>query len=496
MNYFCITVRWFDDRYHGKDARGEPEWPPSPLRLFQALLASAYRSFEVQDSFLPSFRWLQTHLHAPIIVAPRSQPGRPYARFVPNNDSDKKYDRQERLAAKEVRPTLLLDPFPIHYVWKLKEPLPEHYVGHAIRLCEIAKSVTAFGWGVDMAIASGSILSDEHCNTLQGERWFPNDDMTGKLWRIPGDTTLDALIERYKSFVNRLQIDQYTQYADGLRNGCLSDLPPLDESAFRVVGYRRSTDAAQRPFAAFSILKPDASGNRSFETPRRARDVAAWIRHVTGQVCVGWPFGEVAAFIHGHDENGNPLKGDGADSRFMYLPLPTINYKLNRVESIRRVLIAAPADCKDQIDWVRRRLPGQELQNLDGQTVGLLNILPTSDWVLRQYVGESRVWSTVTPVIWPGHDDHDARKAEGILRKAFVHAGVWPELVAAIEELDWRPVGFRAGLDLAHCYRPPDKVQGRQYHVRVRFPYPIWGPLAIGAGRYRGLGAFAAEGEA
>jgi CRISPR-associated protein Csb2 len=171
----------------------------------------------------------------------------------------------------------------------------------------------------------------------------------------------------------------------------------------------------------------------------------------------------------------------------MYLPLPTINAKLNRVESIRRVLIAAPVGCQDRIDWIRRRLSGQELV-WDGKPVGLLNILPRSDWVLQQYTDEARVWSTVTPVIWPGHDDHNPRKAEAILRKAFVDAGLSQEIVDGIEELDWRPVGFRAGLDLAHRYACPENLKGRRYHVRVRFAHSIFGPVVIGAGRYRGLG--------
>ena len=51
-----------------------------------------------------------------------------------------------------------------------------------------------------------------------------------------------------------------------------------------------------------------------------------------------------------------------------------------------------------------------------------------------------------------------------------------------------------AGLDLASRYIPPKNLDHRpRYHVRVRFPHPIPGPLAIGAGRYRGLGLFAAE---
>lgn len=42
---------------------------------------------------------------------------------------------------------------------------------------------------------------------------------------------------------------------------------------------------------------------------------------------------------------------------------------------------------------------------------------------------------------------------------------------------------------------PPDKIKGRMYPVRVRFPHPLRGPLAVGAGRYRGFGLFAAAEE-
>jgi CRISPR-associated protein Csb2 len=323
---------------------------------------------------------------------------------------------------------------------------------------------------------------------------------------VPMPGTLAALVHRHRRFLDRLAAEAF------------QPVPPL--STFATVGYHSVTvasakPAAARPFAAFGILKPDASGNRAFDTPRRAREVAAWTRHAAGLACQGWPFAQVAAFVHGHDANGDRLKGDGADRRFMYLPLPTINSKLNRVEAIRRVLIVAPAGCKDQIDWVRRRLPGQELRNMQGQAIGLLNLLPTSDWVLRQYVGEARGWSTVTPVILPGHDDPDGlrkklnkrrtseeqknllerlnRRIVGLLHKAFSQAGLSPEQVNTIDELEWRKAGFRAGVDWADRYLRPDKLNGPQYHIRVRFRQPICGPLAVGAGRYRGLGVFAAE---
>jgi CRISPR-associated protein Csb2 len=199
MKYLCIAIQWLDDRYHGKDADGEPEWPPSPLRLFQAMLAGAFRRFGESDSFLESFRWLQSkNLPAPTIVSPRAQDGRPFTRFVPNNDSDKELDRQGRLTAKKVQPTFLLDPSPIHYIWRLPEPLSDDDLVHVDVLCEIVKNIVAFGWGVDMAFSSGSVISDGQVSSLKGERWLPNTEMTGARRRIPGPATLDALIDRYR----------------------------------------------------------------------------------------------------------------------------------------------------------------------------------------------------------------------------------------------------------------------------------------------------------
>ena len=71
---------------------------------------------------------------------------------------------------------------------------------------------------------------------------------------------------------------------------------------------------------------------------------------------------------------------------------------------------------------------------------------------------------------------------------------VLPEVIDGITELSWRGIGFRAGLEPATRYELPDRVNGPRYHVRVRFAHPVRGPLAVGAGRYRGLGVFAVEG--
>ncbi len=66
------------------------------------------------------------------------------------------------------------------------------------------------------------------------------------------------------------------------------------------------------------------------------------------------------------------------------------------------------------------------------------------------------------------------------------------ELVADKRGLEYRPVGWFRGLGLAMSYHLPP-IGYPKYHVRVRFRHAVTGPLAIGAGRYRGFGLFASD---
>jgi CRISPR-associated protein Csb2 len=153
------------------------------------------------------------------------------------------------------------------------------------------------------------------------------------------------------------------------------------------------------------------------------------------------------------------------------------------------------------------------------EPVAMLSAIRDSDRNVVHYTRSARVWSTVTPVVLPGFDDPDGlrnklnhrpngphrnadqqkslwerlnRRAVELIEKAFRQAGLPNELIRAAE-LEYREVGFRAGVDLARRYDLPPLKYPR-CHVRVRFPQPIAGPLVVGAGRYRGLGVFAADG--
>ncbi len=89
-------------------------------------------------------------------------------------------------------------------------------------------------------------------------------------------------------------------------------MPPLREYAVR--HYRRSTDPESQPSCVFTILKPDACGNQAFNTARRTRDVAAWVRHAVADVCRDWE--DVATFVHGHSKDGGPNRGPNSNLRF------------------------------------------------------------------------------------------------------------------------------------------------------------------------------------
>jgi CRISPR-associated protein Csb2 len=121
----------------------------------------------------------------------------------------------------------------------------------------------------------------------------------------------------------------------------------------------------------------------------------------------------------------------------------------------------------------------------------VLTILPRSDRVLQDYLDPAQDWSTVTPVLLPRHHGYAPAEAESELRRAFVQAGYAPDLVERLD-LEWRRSGFRAGAELASKYLPPENLANKpRYHVKVRFPRPVPGPIAVGSGRFRGFGLFA-----
>jgi CRISPR-associated protein Csb2 len=155
-----------------------------------------------------------------------------------------------------------------------------------------------------------------------------------------------------------------------------------------------------------------------------------------------------------------------------------------------------------------------------GQPIATLGNASTAEWVTRQYLAPASTWSSVTPVVLPGHDDpgdlrqrlkttRDAeeqarliqklgRRTEALVRKSIREAGYGDEL-AFHSEIEARSVGFLAGVEPARRYAVPQHLQRfPRFHVRITWrtpagPVELPGPIALGRGRFSGMGLFVGE---
>lgn len=529
--HLCLSIRFLDRAFHGQRDGGESEWPPSPIRAFQSLVAAAAAHSRAK-SFSPrvhsALEWLEQQ-KAPVLIAPTSVNGSGYQLSVPNNAMDivaKAWRRGNfsnsgdanpatHRTMKAVRPTLLLDDEAVHYLWSLRDPIGEDVRDHVEALQDIVRGIVALGWGIDMAIGHGAILSANQVNALPGERWLPYHSSSASGLRVPAPGTMDDLIRRHKQFVARLG-------PNGLRSP-----PPL--SVYRTVEYKPASRPPSRPLAAFSLLKLDASGFRPFDTARHALTVAGMMRHAvkSAAVCAGWSESDINTLILGHGEAG---RGDAhvpvGSRRFAYLPLPSIEARgegyVPIAGNIRRIMLSCfTSDFEPQVAWSRTALSGQELiDEHRKQPVAILSLLPASDRMTRRYTQPATSWATVTPLVLPGYDDpgHYRRRlkngpvaeeqklllkrlsdrVDGLLRKAIIQAG-FPQILADHAKLEWRFAGFWPGSDLVDRYRMPKHLKCfPRLHVRLEWrdarqqPVRVSGPICLGGGRFYGIGLFAA----
>jgi len=509
--------------------------------LFQAIVAGAasrWHDQTIRNRETGALEWFEG-LEPPYIEAPLSHPGKPLLKYVPENLSDV---APEKRGAKFSRPTLFAGEPVVVYYWNDIKPADEE---NAKTIAECSRHCRAIGWGIDMVIGNGIMTDVEPCYP-RAERWLPTIDVETCVYlRVPqhdGSSnhrcTLKNLQDRFSSSLKRIDPDG--------RN----PVEPL--TAFRVVGYRRATDPPGLPFAAFSLLTPNAETYRSFDQVRGGMKVAAMMRHAASQKAIETTLDcteekeKLQQLVLGHGEapgeSHQPVEG----ARVAFLPLPSLESRGGKsrvLGSIRRVLVAGLTRYQKSSDKVPEKVivcSAQELQQIARLLAGqnlidekkpnesdtLLARIPNSEKMVRQYVEPSATWATVTPVVLPGYDDQrkyrrrlfakedqgesqlkseekeqllgklDAR-TELLLRKAIRQAG-YSEEMAQNAKLDWRGSGFWPGTDLASRYAVPEKLRRfRRLHVRITWkddqgkPLPIPGPLCLGGGRFVGLGLFA-----
>ena len=226
-----IAVRFHEGRYHGQADGFDDDhgWPPSPGRLFQALVAGAARGATLHAEDQRALEWLEG-LDPPRIAAPAIRHGRAVKRFVPNNDLDSVGGDPARVGeirvGKQWRPCFFDQGIPILFAWRFESGAAE-----AERICAISTRLYQLGRGIDMAWASGRVLDEREAEVALASH-------PGAL-RTPGGAgttatpcpgTLASLVQKYRR--NR---EKLTTEGTGRKSRQLFTQPP--RASFAHTGY-------------------------------------------------------------------------------------------------------------------------------------------------------------------------------------------------------------------------------------------------------------------
>ena len=503
--HLCITVEFLTGRYHGRDERGRVSWPPSPLRLYQALASSAAgasptRSVDPETG--AALRWLAAQ-PPPAIEAPADPPvTRARTSYVPDNIDDavgrawsrgKDATLPKKRSEKRVQ-AIDLDGAPrVRFMWAADAEAHRHLP----RLRDAARGLTHLGAGVDAVAGDAAVEPADTLHPLHTPGhprgtgfWRPADSGATSL-RLPAADTLDELVARHGQFLNRLHQDVFRP-VDPL-------LSPMHQP------YLHDLAAPERPFRGFELRRLDGTSAR-FD-PRKLMHVAGMTRHLALQNTRNDPPAGAPEDWAGHFVRGAPPAPEAADAHppfdhLSYLPLPTLGHR-HADPGIRRVLLSAPAGADDWLSHVAQRIAGHQLES-DADAAArykpedlplLVPLDPRADPVVRRYTRPAAAWASVTPVVLPGRIDGSGRKAERLVMKSLARQGIHAACDIEISTVSAFPKLPPARGRGRSPFLPKHLQRFHCAHVVLRFHASeaprLRGPLALGAGRHHGFGLMA-----
>lgn len=515
-SFLCISIRFLQRYSHGRDENGDAEWPPSPLRVMQALVAASAGRWNERCTLRHSaaaIRWIES-LPRPRIIAAQATPSdMPYRLYVPDNVADKvaaswSRGHESSIADYRIEKDVLparLDGDAVHYLYRLNASSAA-WRDSVNELAVAARSITHLGWGIDMAVGDASVITEEQAAELSGLRWDPSP-LGGTPLRSPKAGTLDDLNRKHADFLGRVT-------DEGFR-----PVPPL--RVFDVVRYRCQDQPLKRPYRVFKLLDPNEDPARYPHA--KLVHIAGMVRHLAIAAMLKDPPPWIAPADRDDFVNRvirgkrDPSVGD-EHKQISYVPLPSIGHE-HADAIIRNVMLVAPLGCERELTYLAEHIDGESLKPegdfedcnadslpADGYRAELrLFNPPKNKFIATRYLGTSRTWQTVTPVILDGHnrksksDKPDAigRATEKLICKALARARIETPC-----EFTWQATPYYKNCLSAHKYdregrttgyhRPKHLKDLTTVHVRLKFEHPVAGPLAIGAGRHCGFGILAA----
>lgn len=482
------------------------EWPPSPARLFKALVSSARAGWAhsnrkaIDDSLrvLEQQGWTED-TELPEIVAPRAalRPPR-QRRFVPNNSKNWPTERKlnpEKGIDLEPEPMVGWDieaPSTVWYWW------PNVAASHVSVIRDVSRRVVSVGKGEDLAVLDASDVEPP----ADAVRWQPAS--SGASLEVPEAGCLDVCDAVFARDLNEL---------------------PLAAAGVRAVTYASDARGADREVPTF-VLGLWRNGKRCSWDARLLRQVVGPVRHLLDEirsevvdVLARGPSERptiealVRRVLVGHDESNKPI----SEPHLAILPLPSVlgPYPDGRVRRIALADLGGGGDPTRRaiVELAQVLLHGRELLDNGRGTGIVLGTEPDGQW-LRAITKPSRIWATVTPHVQQAKEltgDEWRRLAEARRnaereparvaarelhlqkrRRELVERSVRQAITGQavrIESIEIASGGPIAGVHVATQYRANGYLgETPKLHVRVIFDRPIAGPIAIGRGRHVGFG--------
>lgn len=485
-----LAVRFHEGRYHGHADRfrGVDGWPPSPGRLFQALVAAAARGARLPDDDRRALRWLEQR-DPPRIAAPAVLRGESVKLFVPNNDLDAVGGNPDRVSEirtdKHCRPCFFDPNQPVIYVWDFDSGETE-----AERVRSIAGGLYQLGRGVDMAWAVADILPRDQADVVlaahEGVLYTPGASGAGGEVACPHSGTLASLVERHERGRGRLD----WSLSDGVPRQLFTQPP---KASFRGVGYRTPPRRLHFELRDESSFAP--------QPLRLAAPLIAGLRDAAAAKLRASLPTQAALF-------DRLIVGRGAgprdrDLRIRMTPLPSIG-AVHTDLSVRRIMIDVPAQCPIRVDDLRWAFAGLAPCNPETGEAWPGRLVSVEDSRMAdRFSQDGRIFRSVTAVALPaavrrrlrgratkeaGERLGEEAEAAGAVVQALRHADVR----ARPTDIRVQREPFQRRGVMAERFADGSRFSKHAlWHVELGFADAIPGPLVIGDGRFCGLGVMA-----
>lgn len=484
---FAFGIRYLTGRAAATDPAEytAAEWPPHPARVFMALAAAHFEDPAADDQSVlaeaDALRWLEA-LDPPEIIASDAAPRAVVTSFVPVSDvpalTTGSGKSERALAAlqsmslgrsKQPRtfPSVRPDDETTYLVW------PQVQLnGRARPLDQLCRRTTRIGHSSSLVQMWVTEELPKEVNV--SSRWQPTGEPAERRLRITSNGLLSSLANDFASGI-RPRVGLWQSYR---RDG---------DHATSVSGTIWDADLLIRR------LTPVESRHRRLDV-RSTLTLAASFHQAVLSVAHRAGLATIPEWISGHRPDGTPSKRP----HLACLPLAFVG-RQHADGHLLGLGIALPGGTKPA---ERRHLLGVLIRmNLlrlgrlglwkltDGESEVPERTLRSVTWSGDQH-GAIR-WATVTPIVFDQHPKGKdpaeyEREAVAIVCQSCARVGL-PEPREAI----LTSVSAHLGVPASHEFprmRRKDGSERRHRHAILIFDEPVRGPIAIGAGRYRGYG--------